>query len=300
MKNKIILIIHTIIKILKIEDLIFFICNFFNIPAWKALPQNLQYNINDNIKVFRKNLFFTINRSDFTQWQIYANYPELHLNALFENNKNGNIIDIGCNIGSFSLPAADYIKKNNQDFKVYSFEPYISIFKKFEENINLNPQLKNIIIKENIALSNLVNIKYKFNIVKQNLGSNSLVEISNDDVNLNEFLLSDTLDNYVKENNLKNISFIKLDVEGMELEVLDGAKDVIKKYNPSIFIEINENLYKIKNRSFEPYLNNFLNNGKNFFLEAKKNNNFFLEKVSKENVLFLMKNNKSNFNLFIK
>ena len=39
------------------------------------------YSHFDSSKNNRNNLFYIINRSDFTQWQIYANYPELHYEA---------------------------------------------------------------------------------------------------------------------------------------------------------------------------------------------------------------------------
>jgi FkbM family methyltransferase len=304
MKNKIIIFLHKIIRILKIENIVIFICDVFSISKWKALPQNLQYDENDRIKVLRNNIYFTLNRSDFTQWQIYANYPELHFNALLNVNKSGNIIDVGCNVGAFSLLAANYLKNNNQHYKIYSFEPYYDIFKKFDENISLNSKLKKFIIKENIALSSQENKKFKFNIVRKNLGANSLTEVTtqvqDENFVINKFVLSDTLDNYSKNNNIKNIVFIKIDVEGMELDVLKGAQSVIKENNPSIFVEINEKAYNRNNSSFESYLIYFFNEGRDFFLEEKKYNKIFLEKASKDKVMFLIKNKKNNFNLFIK
>lgn len=48
-----------------------------------------------------------------------------------------------------------------------------------------------------------------------------------------------SLDNFVLSKNLKNISFIKIDVEGHELDVLKGAQKVIASDHPVIMIEIN-------------------------------------------------------------
>ena len=39
---------------------------------------------------------------------------------------------------------------------------------------------------------------------------------------------------------LENIGFIKIDAEGSELNVLNGAKKLIKKYKPTLLIEIEE------------------------------------------------------------
>lgn len=46
-----------------------------------------------------------------------------------------------------------------------------------------------------------------------------------------------TLDQYVLDNNVAGISFIKIDVEGFEKEVLDGAMQTIKSQQPMLLIE---------------------------------------------------------------
>ena len=46
------------------------------------------------------------------------------------------------------------------------------------------------------------------------------------------------LDVYIEENNLPKPDFVKIDVEGVEYNVLLGMKNTISKYNPSLFIEI--------------------------------------------------------------
>ena len=53
-----------------------------------------------------------------------------------------------------------------------------------------------------------------------------------------------TLRNFIKKNKIKKIDFIKLDVDGYELDVLRSGKDFLKKYKPIIFIEIAPYLYK--------------------------------------------------------
>lgn len=50
----------------------------------------------------------------------------------------------------------------------------------------------------------------------------------------------DTLDNFVNENYLDRIDFIKIDVEGHELYVLQGGIDAIKKFHPKLMIEMSE------------------------------------------------------------
>jgi FkbM family methyltransferase len=48
----------------------------------------------------------------------------------------------------------------------------------------------------------------------------------------------DTLDNQITTNNLPKPDFVKIDVEGLEMDVLDGARGIIKNCKPTLFIEI--------------------------------------------------------------
>jgi hypothetical protein len=48
----------------------------------------------------------------------------------------------------------------------------------------------------------------------------------------------DTLDNFIKSNSITRIDFVKIDVEGHELQVLMGAKESIGQFRPIMFVEI--------------------------------------------------------------
>lgn len=52
------------------------------------------------------------------------------------------------------------------------------------------------------------------------------------------------LDDYIIDNPITRLDFIKCDVEGAELFVLEGAKETIEKYMPTIFIEVNNDYTK--------------------------------------------------------
>ena len=80
------------------------------------------------------------------------------------------------------------------------------------------------------------------------------------------------LDNF----NFKNISFIKIDVEGHELKLLKGAKKIFKVNKPDCLIEIKKkNLLKVKK---------FFNDlNVKYRCVPKKN---FVFKFAKENYLF--------------
>jgi hypothetical protein len=63
-----------------------------------------------------------------------------------------------------------------------------------------------------------------------------------------------TIDCYVKRKKIENLDFIKIDVEGGELDVLKGGVDSIKKINPIIMSEIQDLRTKNWNyKAFEIY-----------------------------------------------
>jgi len=49
-----------------------------------------------------------------------------------------------------------------------------------------------------------------------------------------------TLDSFVEKEGLKRIDFIKIDVEGHELKVLEGGLDVLQRFKPVLMVEVNE------------------------------------------------------------
>ena len=73
----------------------------------------------------------------------------------------------------------------------------------------------------------------------------------------------------VKFDNLnigKKVSFIKIDAEGHDFEVIQGFKKTIKKYKPVLLIEFNhENFTKITKRldCYSPYIYNIDKNNFN-------------------------------------
>jgi FkbM family methyltransferase len=55
------------------------------------------------------------------------------------------------------------------------------------------------------------------------------------------------IDTFVERYNINKLDFIKIDVEGMDIDVLKGAQKTLEKYNPYIFIEHSDNRKSILN-----------------------------------------------------
>lgn len=139
-------------------------------------------------------------------------------------NENAVILDIGANIGNHSVYWA--VKANAR--QIYSFEPVQDTFKILKKNIEIN-ELTDKVKIFNIGLSN-EKINGSINhFDPRNIGGTSIKQ------DFNGNLILDKLDNIEIEED--SVDFVKIDVEGHELEVFQGAKETLTKYKPTIFVE---------------------------------------------------------------
>ena len=144
------------------------------------------------------------------------------------------------------------------------FHYKILLIRRFEERLldlfslgKLSGTTHSYIGQEAIAVGVLSNIK--------NSGHSKILVDENNYDGEYDFVYLYTLDSILIKENMENITFIKIDVEGYEIEVLEGAVNTIKKYKPNLCIEINEDLYKKRNKSFIDILERFLILEYNYF-----------------------------------
>jgi FkbM family methyltransferase len=143
--------------------------------------------------------------------------------------KEDTFVDIGANVGSYSI-LAGVIK----GCTVHSFEPIPSTFKKLKRNIDIN--LNNIINIYNVGLgedkSELFFTNNSVSTINHAVFNESGAELIKINV--------ETLDSY----NI-NANIIKIDVEGFEYFVLKGGyKTLINENLKCIIIELNESCQK--------------------------------------------------------
>lgn len=137
-------------------------------------------------------------------------------------------LDIGANIGYFSLLSASLVGK---DGNVFAIEPNMNNCRLLQASINLN-SFKNISIMQIAAHSStdLLSLNSSY--------SNGTTSDLSTDIDL--LIASNTvaaiqLDN-LKELD-KGVDFIKIDVEGAEYNALQGANKLISKFRPIIVSE---------------------------------------------------------------
>ena len=143
---------------------------------------------------------------------------QYNVKNIFEVKEDATIFDIGAWKGD---TAYFFSKKCSNKARIYAFEPddyAFQILEKIKEKYKLN----NVITK-NILLSN----------AEKEIDFISMIE-NTPTIKKNAI----TIDKFVEENNIEKIDYIKMDVEGAERNILEGAIRTIKKFKPSLAIAI--------------------------------------------------------------
>jgi len=172
-------------------------------------------------------------------------------NAVKEVLKMGDVfIDLGANIGFFSLLAASIVQDSG---KVISFEPNIQNLQLFYASIFEN-MFKNITVYPFAASNNAQILKLT------SFGSNGFIETPQSSDTNAQFLQSVVVDHLLQ--NQDNVSVIKMDIEGYEPLALQGMKNIIKKFKPIVITEFSP--WHIRHRTQtdpEDYLKQLTNQG---------------------------------------
>jgi FkbM family methyltransferase len=206
-------------------------------------------NENDNLKILKnlKNLKSFKKIFEIKPYGKIKAYTNDYITTFFEKNqmweseiydiyrrdikKNSSVIDCGAFNGCHSLLMA-----NTENVDVYSFEPTYETYKLLLDNITLNNKFN--IIPFNNAVSDENNI---LNIPVIRLVPRTKLNNYGGNMVINDSDISTTKVYSIKLDDLdykKPISFIKIDVEGYENKVINGAKRIIEKYKPNLLVEI--------------------------------------------------------------
>jgi FkbM family methyltransferase len=169
---------------------------------------------------------------DSLQLSINGIYEELETNIVKKEIKPGDIIlDIGANIGYYTLIFANLVGKNG---KVFAFEPEPSNFELLQKNIHMN-NYKNIIFEQKAV--GKVEKKIDLYLSEKRTGMHRIYKSKHTSDNSVPVDMIN-LDNYFM-NNYKNqeINFIKIDIEGSEFGALQGLQNILKNENIKLLTE---------------------------------------------------------------
>lgn len=170
---------------------------------------------------------------DFDQYFLGHQFEEIYKARIYkpylETKANPVVLDIGANLGLFSLYASKYAKH------VYALEPTREHFEnfskmlKFNEITNVTPIEKALWIKNNIKLPFYRNPNQTMNSLHQAVAHQSFPPVMVDTV---------SLDALVEEYKIDHIDLLKIDIEGSEIEIF--SSESFRKVAPIIDTVITE------------------------------------------------------------
>lgn len=202
---------------------------------------------------------YELDLTDLLQREIYFNcYDSKQLPLLLRYITAGQTyIDVGANVGFYSLHIAKKIKGNG---RIYSFEPDPMLYKSLHKNYGLNTFARTIKIY-NLAITNCVETMPFYVHHDGASGEGSLTRfprLTGKSITVDTM----TIDRFLEIEKIEKVNFIKIDIEGNEFELLEGAKHSLKdQCLEKIYIEFNGPLQMQKGRTLTELLELFADYG---------------------------------------
>lgn len=186
----------------------------------KELDNGIKINFVYNSKIARE---FLLSQPAVPNhvWEPQTTKLLLH----FSNNAK-NVIIAGAYFGDQAIPVAYNIKNTGV---CHTFEPNKNNSDLIIENAKLNG-LSNVLIN-NLALWNKSNEKLVFE------GEDALASTITANEITENVLHTITIDDYVTQNKIGHVNLLMIDVEGSEIKVLEGAKEMLQKHKPVVVFE---------------------------------------------------------------
>ncbi|MGB7291873.1 MAG: FkbM family methyltransferase [Thermodesulfobacteriota bacterium] len=146
-------------------------------------------------------------------------------------------IDIGANIGLYTLFASKLVENNGI---VVAIEPSEREMERLRANVELNKG--QVIRLRQTAISNSSQERELLIADEEHSGQNTFGAFAYAGVQNQgkQVVVTDTLDNLVQTESLGRVDVIKIDVEGHELFVLQGAKKTLANFCPILLVEISD------------------------------------------------------------
>jgi FkbM family methyltransferase len=215
-------------------------CAKFNQVLYKILPdgpvkeafKSSYYRFYFNKRHFKENEFYVFysnghfeykfdNGVEFSSYEDLTDELKRSLKGYLEKHSlrpGETVVDCGSYIGEFTLYAA---KAVGQSGRVIAFEPDPAIFRKLMANIELNG-FKNITALNKGLWSKPGTLKF----VGDSIKGYSFMSADKDAGAIDVPVVS--LDDELERLNIKRVDFIKMDVEGAELEAIKGSARTLK------------------------------------------------------------------------
>tara|TARA_B100000315_G_scaffold18964_1_gene16745 strand:+ start:626 stop:1483 length:858 start_codon:yes stop_codon:yes gene_type:complete len=222
----------------------------------------------------------------FSNWKNFGDRHNSGFLFCLEQSINKRIVlDIGAHIGLFSMPLSDRISPGG---KIYAFEPSEINRHYLKKHLELN-DIKNVeVLPYLVGAKNNKKVEFYEDQTQVNpMGGVILSKyMKNDAIITHKQMVS--LDAFCKDNDIQP-ELIKIDVEGAEIDLLLGAKNVLLLHKPVIVLSLHPQYIEKMNQSLSD-LRSYLEevNFKCLTIDGKDNNDFH----QKECILLPSKNQK--------
>lgn len=189
----------------------------------KLLPANQNYLVKYCGYQFNVNTLYPIESAIWLSGVYEVTTTKFFRQVLREGDV---FLDIGANCGAVTFVAASAIANG----KIYAFEPGNTIRSRLQANVDLNRSLANIVKVLPFGLG-LETGKLLYYEDENYRGNGALFDSLGMPVDVMK------LDDWVSLEKIDRIDAIKIDVEGMEYDVMLGGKSTLEKFHPLIYFE---------------------------------------------------------------
>ena len=208
--------------------------NMFNL-----LPENLKERIkllyyNSKVKDYTFSAEKGIYKTQTENWDVRTRSPlyfvvrDINRYEQYYKVSQGDIvIDAGANEGILTLV---YSKKAGSAGKVFAFEPDEKNVRNLQRNLELNENPQNVHLEQK-GLWSRSDIKDFYE--SGSVGSSFFYE---EPQAVKRSIPVVSIDEFVKDQNLSKVDFIKMDIEGAEIEALLGARNTLLSMKPNMAI----------------------------------------------------------------
>lgn len=143
------------------------------------------------------------------------------------------VVDVGANIGEWTLQMADAVGLSG---RVIAIEPIPHLAEALQKSALAN-NMRHVSIAA-VALSEGEG-QAEFSVERANTGGSRLGRYARDKDEFDTITVRvETLDALIARSGVGRVDFIKVDVEGFELEVLRGARATLAKHRPPMYLEL--------------------------------------------------------------
>jgi FkbM family methyltransferase len=141
------------------------------------------------------------------------------------------VLDIGANIGLYSVVAA---KRIGPSGRVYAFEPVPENIAFLRKNLEVNGVADRVAVQE--AAAGEADGELEIFLSDRQIGTHSAAKLAGGGGSSVKVPMR-SVDTFVNNNGVNRVDVVKIDVEGYDFQVLQGALQTLRRHKPTLFIE---------------------------------------------------------------